>query len=199
MALPDQAFTGETIRHTDGRDYAVIDPSHLDFHGPDAVWGKKVAPTLVRVAKPGETIINRPGQADEMAPYIALGGEIVLTNILAHGQSDSYIVRHNDGTPAGMDELERRYAYIGGDIHGEGAFYHPTMKAVPLLHQAVDRPICLRDQYGQGRHAFYDEGDTLKLENGKVHGIDQSAFIQTWKLTDPLGRALDAAKREQGR
>jgi len=59
------AYTGETVRHTDGIDYKALDTSKLDFTGADAKWGKKVKPTLIRVAKGGEEVVTNPGKVEE--------------------------------------------------------------------------------------------------------------------------------------
>ncbi len=191
MAIPEQAFTDDPpIRHTDGLDYAVLDPTKLDFTGPNIVFGKKTHATRVHIAKPGEVICAQPGGFSEVADYTAAGGEIVLTNELHNGRIDSYVLRTQDGHPVGMDVLEEHYALIGGDIHGEGAYYCPIDPCVPLLHEAIDRPTCIMNEYGVGIHAFYKEGATLKLLHGKVSGIERDAFDETWQLTTRRGRIM---------
>lgn len=98
--------------------------------------------------------------------------------------------RDEQGNDIGQATLDTDYTLLGGDIHGDGATYRPVGRVVPLLHEATDRPSCLKDSYGEGNHAFFSEGATFKGEHGKIRGIDKTAFDHTWSLTDEIGRSL---------
>lgn len=196
MPLPETAYTKETLHHPNGQSYAVINTKALDFTGPDAGFGRKTRPIKVKIAKPGEMIYTQPDGHDETPAYVATGGECIFINDTPDGAVDTFVPRDAAGTPIGFAILEAGYTLIGGDIHGDGAFYRPVMKQVPILHEAIDRPSVIKNAYGEGQHAFLNEGATLKLDNGNVSGIAKAAFDFTWVRTDAQGRNLDNATRE---
>ncbi|MDX2073785.1 MAG: hypothetical protein SFX19_05400 [Alphaproteobacteria bacterium] len=181
------AYTGETIQHSDGINYAVVDTSKLNFEAPEAVFGKKTKPTLVRAAKPGEEIVTSPGKVEE-SRIVAKGGELIFINQLPGGIEDAFIPRDGSGAPNGQQILDERYEVVGGDINGEGAFFRPKGTPSKLLHEVVTKPTVIKDAWGAGSHQFLGEGATLKSEKGRVTGIDKAAFDETWGITDEAGR-----------
>lgn len=194
MPLPSKAYPGETITNSDGKEYTVIDTSAVDFSGPEVKFGKKTRPMLVKIGKPGEVIYTRPGGHDETPAYTAIGGEAIFINDTPNGTVDAFVPRDSQGNSIGLDILATSYELIGGDIHGDGAYYRPNGKAVPILHEVIDRHSVIKNAYGEGQHAFFSPGATLKCDNGNVSGIDKVAFDFTWKETDALGRILEDGK-----
>jgi len=188
-------YSGETIHHTDGIDYAIIDTGKLDFS--KAQFGKKTKPTLVRLAKAGETIVTSPGKAEEIR-YSALGGEVVFVNQLPGGVEDSFVPRTPSGQPNGQEVLDKKYELVGGDLCGEGAFFRPKGAPLRILHEVVVRPTVIIDAYGSGNHQFLGEGATLKKEGEKrPSGIDKAAFDETWSITDKTGRIQPKGSKEE--
>ena len=191
------ALTGETVRHSDGVDYAVIDTSRVDFESEAATFGKKTKPTLVRVAKAGEEIITSPGAVEE-SRTVAKGGEMIFVNRLPNGKEDAFIPRDGSGVANGQQVLDQRYELVGGDVNGEGALFRPKGAPSRLLHEVVDRPTVIKDAWGPGQHQFLDKGATLKTENGRVTGIDKAAFDETWNITDQAGQVRVSQGIEAG-
>lgn len=76
-------YTGQTVRHTDGVDYAVIDTSTLDFS--EAALGKKTKATLRKGGSAGEVIVTNPGTTEE-SRVTAKGGELIFINKLPGGK-----------------------------------------------------------------------------------------------------------------
>lgn len=187
MIVTGATYTGETIKHNDGIDYAVLDVSKLNFEAPEAKFGKKTKPTLIRKANSGEEIVTSPGQIEE-SRIIAKGGELVFINQLPDGKEDAFIPRDSSGAPNGQQILDERYELVGGDISNEGAFYRPKGAPSRLLHEVITQPTVIKDAWGTGNHQFLAEGATLKIENGRVTGIDKAAFDETWSITDQTGR-----------
>ena len=181
------AYTGELEKHTDGVDYAVLDTTKLDFNAPEATFGKKTKPTLVRVAKPGEEIVTKPGKVEE-SRTVATGGEIIFINELPGGVIDAFIPRDTSGVSNGAQTLEDKYELVGGDINGEGAYFRPKGNPSKLLHEAIEKPTCIKDAWGPGNHQFLGSGATLKQDGAKATGIDKSSFDETWGMTDAAGR-----------
>lgn len=195
MPLPEQAYTDETERHEDGLDYVVIDTSKLDFTGPNATWGKKVAPTRVRLGRKDDVIETRHGNFVETPPYtVQKDGELIFINPKPDGSLDIY-------APTDAQEvLARDYKFIGGDVRSEdGATYLPTGRPVRLLKEAVDRRSVVRDAHAPGRHAFLRPGDTLKLDDGRVTGIERRMFKLTWVETDADGNELKKKTNDRNR
>lgn len=184
------AYTGETIKHSDGVDYAVIDTTRLNFDAPEAVFGKKTKPTLVRVAKAGEEIVTSPGKVEE-SRITAKGGELIFINKLPGGVEDAFIPRDVSGAANGQQIVDEKYELVGGDINGEGAFFRPKGTPSKLLHEAVTKPTVIKNAWGAGRHQFLGEGATLKQDKGRATGIDKAAFDETWSITDDAGRILN--------
>ncbi len=181
------AYTGETIKHSDGIDYAVIDTSKLNFEAPEAVFGKKTKPTLIRIAKVGEEVVTSPGKVEE-SRITAKGGEYIFINQLPGGKEDAFIPRDGAGVANGEQVLAEKYELVGGDVNGEGAFFRPKGTPSKLLHEIITKPTVVKDAWGAGSHQFLGEGATLKSEKGRVTGIDKAAFDETWSITDETGR-----------
>jgi hypothetical protein len=180
-------YTPETILHTDGIAYAVLDCAKLDFSGRDVKFGKKTKPTLVRIAKKGEVIITQPGTVEE-SRIEATGGELVFTNYLPGDVEDVFIPRDAHGNPNGREILSERYRMIGGNILGEGGLFQPRNAPFKLLHEAITEPTCIKDAWGPGNHQFLGKGATLKLDGTRVTGIDKAAFDETWSITNARGQ-----------
>jgi hypothetical protein len=190
MADISAAYTGETIRHSDGIDYAVLDTTRLNFDAPDAVFGKKTKPTLIRAAKAGEEIVTSPGKVEE-SRTTAKGGELIFINKLPGGVEDAFIPRDATGAANGQQILDEKYELVGGDINGEGAYFRPKGTPSKLLHEAVTKPTVIKDAWGAGSHQFLGEGATLKQDKDRATGIDKAAFDETWSLTDKIGRIVN--------
>lgn len=175
----DNSYTGQKIRHSDGVDYAVIDTSKLDF--TEATLGKKTKDTLVKAAAPGEVIVTNPGTTEE-SHVTAKGGELIFINELPGGKKDRYIPRAPDGTPNGQNILSEAYELVSGDVNRAGAYYRPKGPPSQILHEAVSRPSVILEAWGPGSHQFLTKGATLKLDNGRVTGIDKNALNETWSV-----------------
>jgi hypothetical protein len=189
----DAAYTGQFVRNSDGQDYEVIDPAKVTFNGPEAGFGKKTKPTLARIARAGEEVVTNPGSIEE-SRVTAAGGEAIFINELPGGKRDEYIPRNN-GIANGQQILNERYELIGGDINAEGAYFRPKGAPVQILHEAVIKPTVILDAWGKEQHQFLTNGATLKLQDGRITGIDKAAFDDTWSVTDAGGaKVVDAAR-----
>ncbi|ESQ89014.1 hypothetical protein ABAC460_14645 [Asticcacaulis sp. AC460] len=169
----DHALTGDTLLHIDGLTYAVLDPARLDFAA--AQPARKTASIRVRTATAGETIVTRPDAIEE-ASFFATGGELIFINDLPDGREDAYLPRDASGRPNGDEVLAGAYE-AAGDGH-----YRPVATPCPVLHQVIDRPVVMLDVWGPGQHQFLTLGASLKLESGRVTGIDRHAFALTWTV-----------------
>ncbi|MFO0389295.1 MAG: hypothetical protein ACK502_06210 [Alphaproteobacteria bacterium] len=184
-----QGMNAQTIKNSDGVNYTVLDTTKLDFDAPEAVFGKKTKPTLVRTAKPGEEIITSPGKVEE-SRITAKGGEVIFVNQLPDGREDAYIPRDANGRPNGQQILNEKYEAIGDDPNGKGALFRPKGSPSKLLPAAITEPTVIKDAWGPGNNQFLDVGATLKLDNGRVTGIDKAAFDETWSITDKAGNIV---------
>lgn len=179
----DNAYTGETIRHNDGRVYSVLDTTKIEFESHAVVIGSKTKLTHARAAMPSEVIVTSPGSTEE-ARYTALGGEVVFINLLPNGVEDAYVPRDAEGNANGQAILEQRYTHVAGDLTS-GATYRPNAVPSRLLHEVVDRPTVIKDAWGVGAHQFLDKGATLKADGNRATGIDKAAFDETWSILPP--------------
>lgn len=194
----EAAYTGETITHSDGIAYQVLDTTRLDFSAEGVVLGKKTKPTLVRAAKAGEVVVTSPGKVEE-SRVTAKGGELMFINHLPGGVEDMFIPHDAAGVPNGRQVLDERYELVGGDVNADGAYFRPSGLPNPLLHEVIDRPTVIKDAWGAGSHQFLGEGATLKSEKGRVTGIDKAAFDETWSLTDASGRIVNERTSQRTR
>lgn len=187
MTLP---YLDETLLSPDGIRCRVLDVARIDFAG--AVTGRKAAETLVRRARGGEDITTRNAEGKVENTYVARTGDAIFINL--HNRSDIYVPGNADGTRWQFDELEAKGYIILGEDAQNGGIRVKNGAAARLLHEAVREASCIADAWGPGKHQFLFEGATLKLnDDGRITGIDKSAFDATWELTAP------AAPRAAGR
>lgn len=176
------SYTGEMITSPDGEDCAVLDTIALDFSR--AAQGRKAAETLVREAKGGEEIFTRNSAGKVESVYAAKPGDAIFINL--HNFDDCYVPGHSDGTRWQFSELEERGYEIVGKDKAHGGVLVKNTATFNLLHEAVEKPTCIKDAWGKGAHAFLHKGATLKDNGGgRVTGIDKEAFDATWEITSP--------------
>lgn len=175
-------YTGETIVSPDGDECAVLDTSSIDFTA--AAQGRKAAETLVREAKGGEEIHTRNSEGKIESTYVAQPGDAIFINL--HNFDDIYVPGDDDGTRWQFSELEERgYEIVGEDVENNGVRVKNT-QTFGILHEAVEKPTCIKDSWGVGNHAYLYKGATLKDNgDGRVTGIDKEAFDNTWEITSP--------------
>lgn len=174
------AYTGATIQHTDGKNYAVLDTTKLNFDSPDAAYGKKTKPTEVRIAKPGELVVTIINGVEE-SRVTAKDGEPIFINTLPDGKKDTFI------PPDGKKVLAEKYELVSGDPARE-ATYRPKSAPSKILLEAVQKPTVIKDAWGPGQHQFLDAGATLKQDGAKATGIAKAAFNETWSVTNEHGK-----------
>lgn len=197
MKLP---HTGEIQKSDDGIACEVIDTSKVDFSG--AQLGRKSAETLVRLAHGGEEIVTRNKEGKIENSYVAKAGDAIFINL--HNMNDMYVPGNPDGSRWQFQDLEKKGYVIVGDDHENGGIRVKNGQSFKILHEAVEKPSCIKDAWGPGQHQFLFPGATLKLnDNGSVTGIDQSAFGTpgspgTWEILSAPSAAPAAQKPPSG-
>ena len=181
-------YRQEWIDNPDGIACQVLDEEAVDFSF--AVVGRKVAETLVRRAQGGEDIETKNSEGQIESVYVAQEGDAIFVNL--HNMDDIYVPGNKDGSRWQYDELESKGYEIVGDDKQNGGIRVKNTATSRLLVETVIEPTCIKDAWGEGQHAFFFTGATLKLnDNGRVTGIDKEAFDATWEIiTDnPQGSA----------
>ncbi|HTK85902.1 MAG TPA: hypothetical protein VL625_12535 [Patescibacteria group bacterium] len=195
----DDCLTGRTVTSPEGVECSIIDVSKLDFGNDDeAAWGKKTRPIKAWIARPGEKVATALAQGTE-SYYECAGGEVVFENELPHGLKDIYVPRSPTGESTGAALLKRDYLPVDHGLNGEHGCFAPNSKPVKILHEIINRPACIVDCWGPGKHAYFYPGATLKIADGRVTGIDKDAFDFTWSITDREGVILDARRNDTPR
>jgi len=178
MTLP---YTSEILQSPDGTECAVLDVLKIDF--TNAARGRKRSETLVREAKGGERIVTVKQGGLIESECVAEKGDAIFVNL--HDLNDIYIPGNPDGTRWKFDELaERGYEVVATDSENGGVRVK-TAAVFKLLHEAVKKPTCIRDAWGQGNHQFLFPGATLKLnekDGNRVTGINKPDFDGTWEI-----------------
>ena len=173
------AYTGETISGPDGKLFPVLNEPAVDFKA--AAEGRKSAETYVLRAQGGEAIEtkNTTGQKENGDVHIAKSGDAIFQNL--HNPDDRYVPNNS----LKFDALEQSGYEIVRKEAEDRVFIKSKTKS-KILVEAVSEPICIKDAWGAGQHQFLYPGATLKLnDNGKVTGIDKSAFDATWEVSKP--------------
>ena len=177
MLLP---YTNEVVASPDGIDCKVLDANAVDASG--AVEGRKATQTLVRRAEGGEAIETKNKEGKVESVYTAKAGDAIFINL--HNPDDIYVPGNADGSRWQFSELTSKGYEISGEDQERGGVLVKSTSTSKLLHEAVEEPTCIKDAWGEGQHQFLFAGATLKLNaNGRVTGIDKSAFDATWEIT----------------
>lgn len=176
MQIP---YSDETITSPDGIACAVLDVTRVDFSA--AALGRKTALTLVRCAVGGEHIETKNSEGKIESVYTAQAGDAIFINL--HNIDDMYVPGNGDGTRWQFRELTSKGYDLVGEDNINGGTLIKSNKTAELLHEVIRKPTCIKDAWGAGQHVFLYKGATLKLENGRVTGIDKEAFDNTWEIT----------------
>jgi hypothetical protein len=183
MELP---YTRGILISPDSITCQILNTARIDFS--NAVLARKSAETLVRRAEGGERIITKSAEGRIEHIYTAKVGEAIFINL--HNPTDTYVPGNADGTRWQFQELEQKGYVITGDDPVNGGIRIKSTKSFKILHEAVEKPTCIKNAWGTGQHVFLFAGASLKLhDDGHVSGIDKSAFDRTWEmfaLTAPL-------------
>lgn len=171
------SYTTEKIVSPDGIECAVLDTKKIDFD--QAVKGRKSAETLVREAKGGEKIQTKNTKGEIESEYIAKKGDAIFINL--HNSNDIYVPGNPDGTRWQYSELPEKGYIIVAETKDGVRMKNGT--EFSILHEAIEKPACIKNAWGPEQHQFLFKGATLKLnENGSITGIDKSAFDKTWEV-----------------
>ena len=179
----DRMYKDEYVVSPDGIKCQVLDTDSVDFS--DALLGRKSKETQVLRAKQGDPVPTINGEGKVESVYIANEGEAIFFN----NDKDKYVPRDGNGNAWMFDNVtDYGYEYTSSIYNFQGREtinVKSTSKAL-VLPEIVDRPTCIKDAWGEGAHQFLSSGATLKQDpkDGKVTGIDKTAFDNTWELLE---------------
>lgn len=186
-------YTDEIIVSPDGIPCKVLDTESIDFK--DGCIGRKAKETLVLKAKGGEKIDTINSQGLVEATYITKPGDAIFYN----SETDKYVPRDSNGNSWKFDNITDYGYEITFGLHSinfNDAIKIKSTKLAYLLPRAITLPTCIKDAWGEGDHQFLYSGATLKkdIESGKVTGIEEEAFNNTWEITQDIIEELSHKK-----
>lgn len=174
-------YTNEFILNEDGIKCRVLDVSNIDFS--QSLVGRKIKETLVLKANGNERIktINSDGLIE--STYITSFGDAIFVN----NEKDIYVPKDFFGSAWKFDSIEDYGYEITSDVflhNGSSAVKVKSIKQSKVLPYSIVIPTCIKDAFGPGMHQFLFKGATLKkdIETGRVKGIDQVVFDNTWEV-----------------
>lgn len=178
-------YNAETIVNPAGVACRVLDTVSLNFDG--AVDARKSAPTLVRCAQGGERIETKNSAGEIESVYVATQGDAIFVNL--HNTDDMYVPGNSDGSRWKFQDLAAKGYEVTGEDQEKGGVLIKSVNTARVLHEIIKEPTCIKDAWGAGQHQFLFPGASLKVDQGRVTGIDKEAFDATWEILTPKAPA----------